>query len=92
MHKSTFNNHSIQEQEQHFLDIQNPLLKFGAKDLYILRKYDFSGDLLPFCTNFLTKRKQRVVLSGQHLPWADLKAGAPEESILGPLFFSLVHK
>ena len=39
--------------------------------------------------DFLTNRKQRVVLNGQNSSWADIKAGVPLESILGPLFFLL---
>ena len=30
---------------------------------------------------------QRVVLNGQAYPWADIKAGVLQGSILGPLFF-----
>ena len=36
---------------------------------------------------FLDARKQRVVLNGQYSSWASFKAGVPQGSILGPLFF-----
>ena len=38
-------------------------------------------------TDFLSKRKQRVVLNGQHAYWADIKSDVPQFSILGPLLF-----
>ena len=33
--------------------------------------------------------KQRVVLNGQHLSWADIKAGVPQGVMFGTLFFFL---
>ena len=51
----------------------------------------FFGDLLSLLIDFLTNRKQRVVLNGQNSSWADIKAGVPQASILGPLFF-FIHK
>ena len=38
-------------------------------------------------TNFLEERKQRVIHNGQHSTWKNVKAGAPQGSILGPLLF-----
>ena len=36
---------------------------------------------------FLNYIHQRVVLNGQSLNWSKIKAGFPQDSILGPLFF-----
>ena len=73
-----------------FLDISKAFGKVWHEGLiYKLRLYGFSGDLLSLLINFLTNRKQRVVLNGQNSSWADIKAGVPQGSILGPLFFLL---
>ena len=37
--------------------------------------------------NYLFERKQRVVLNGQTSNWADINAGVPQGSVLGPLLF-----
>ena len=41
-------------------------------------------------TDFLDARKQRVVLNGQYSSWASVKAGVPQEAILGPLFLLIL--
>ena len=45
------------------------------------------GDLLALIESFLFERQQRVVLNGQESEWLTIKAGVPQGSILGPLFF-----
>ncbi len=40
-------------------------------------------------TSYLTNRKQKVVLDGHSSSTANVTSGVPQESILGPLLFSL---
>ena len=57
--------------------------------LYKLQSVGISGLLLQWFTDYLHNRKQRVVLPGAHSDWTSVKAGVPQGSILGPLFFLL---
>ena len=50
-------------------------------------KTGYRGDLITLIQDFLSCRKQRVVLNGQHSSWADFKVGLPKRLILGPLLF-----
>ena len=65
------------------------MTKSGTKDLFNLCQYGFTEKLLTHLTDFLSKRKQRVILNEQYSSWADITTGVPQGSILGLLLFLL---
>ena len=52
-----------------------------------MRQYGFTWNLLALLIDFLSSRKQRVVLNDLHSSRADIKAVVPQVSILEPLLF-----
>ena len=71
-----------------FLDISKAFDKVWHERLiYKLKKNGISGNLLNIITYFLSVRKQRVVLNGQHSTWVNTEAVVRQGSTLGPLFF-----
>ena len=66
-----------------FLDISKAFDKVWHKGLiYKLKQNGISGDLLNTVIDFLTCRKQRVVLNGQYSTWTAIEAGVPQGFIL----------
>ncbi len=55
--------------------------------LYKLKRSGITGHLFRWFENYLSQRKQRVVLPGGNSIWVSVKAGVPQGSILGPLLF-----
>ena len=55
--------------------------------IYKIKCKGVKGDLLALTESVLFERQQRVVLNGQESEWLTIKAGVPQGSILGPLFF-----
>ena len=53
--------------------------------IFKLKQNKISGELLHILSDFLSNRKQRVVLNGQNSSWTNVHAGDPRGSILGPL-------
>ena len=45
------------------------------------------GDLLALIESLLFERQQKVVLNEQESEWLTIKAGVPQGSVFGPLFF-----
>ena len=55
--------------------------------LFKLKSNDTDGNLYELLKNFLSDRKQRVILNGCESKWVNLFAGVPYGSDLGPLLF-----
>ena len=71
-----------------FLDISNAFDRVWHEEmLFKLQQNEISGELTTLIKYFLSCRKQRFVLNRQHSSWADVKASAPQGSILSPLLF-----
>ena len=71
-----------------FLDISKAFDKVWHEGvIFKLEQNGISGDLLNILTDFLSNRKQRVVLNDHVSTWTSVNVGVLQGSILGPLLF-----
>ena len=55
--------------------------------IFKLKQFGIKGKMLNWFIDYLSNRKQRVVIEGHHSEWTYIKSGVPQGSILGPLLF-----
>ena len=71
-----------------YLDFQKAFDKVPHRRLLMkLNAHGITGNVLQWIENWLSNRKQRVILNGCFSEWRDVNSGAPKGSVLGPLLF-----
>ena len=76
-----------------FFDISKAFDKVWHKGLlHKIKGIGIKESLYRWFEDYLTKRKQRVVLNGKHSSWQVIKAGVPQGSVLGPILFLIYIK
>ena len=55
--------------------------------IFKLKQNGISGGLLILLENYLSNRKQGVLINGSASEWGEIESGVPQGSVLGPLIF-----
>ena len=57
--------------------------------LFKLKSIGVCGSVMSICREFLSNRRQRVVVDGATSEWIQIVSGVPQGNVLGPLLFIL---
>ena len=85
---TAFDDRNSLEVRSVYLDMSKAFDKVWHEGLiFKLKQNGIEGKLLTLFQNYLSNRKQRVVINGTESNWGDVQAGVPQGSVFGPLLF-----
>ncbi|MCH2389971.1 MAG: reverse transcriptase family protein [Nitrospinales bacterium] len=87
IHKA-FDSSPPKEVRAAFLDISRAFDRVWHEGLiFKLKQNGIEGEMINILGSFLDERVQRVTIDGKSSSWANIEAGVPQGSILGPILF-----
>ena len=75
-----------------FLDFAKAFDKVSYSHLLLkLQNHGIKGQLLEWISDFLTTRRQRVVIDGHSSSWSEITSGVPKRKHFGSLALSCLY-
>ena len=75
------------------LDFQKAFDKVPLQRLLLkLKAHGIGNDVINWIEQWLTHRKQRVIVEREISNWKTVLSGVPQGSVLGPILFFMIYK